>query len=253
MSLDPNIIDESKDAAVSVAAAESTHAGSSESAEQSEQATEFDSALYEQTFGLPEGSLKDTTDAATALDLIKAFTDRTLIAGMAGFAGEADIPESKLPAEQPAKKKAKEPENPEYAAIRAELDEVKGLLRNQKQHQEAVQMAEVKRRIFTKIDSWKSAKYGVGSARTYKQTKEANEIAGLVFQHAQAARQAGAYEPQVEASLERLRLVHDDTYELPKKAAPQLGTPGSGGKAGSKGENQPRSIHYALLGNPTGF
>lgn len=241
---------EDKEAEVKDAAAR-TPAGSSESQEQSQSETEFDPGFYEETFGLPAGSLKDVTDAQSALDMIRTYTDRTLITGLAGFSGGADIPDTKAAsnAEQRVADDKKAGAPTDFEKLKAELRaEWQTELRQQ---QEQAMMAETTRRVAAKIDSWGSPKYGVGNNRNYKQAREAKRLIEMVFDHARVAAARGeAVTP--EATLERLRLIDDETY-VPSKGKAQVGTPGAGGKMGAKGDaaKMPRSIHEALMQNKT--
>lgn len=241
------------DKASESAASASIPSGSSESQTQSESETEFDAEFYEETFGLPAGSLKDVTDAQSALDMIRTFTDRTLISGLAGFTGGADIPVSKAPVTPPAAPKAEEKKGEasptDFEKFKAEMmAEFEAKLNAERS---AAAQAEIARRISSKIDSWGSAKYGVGTARTYKQAREAKRLAEMVYEHANAAAALGQ-QVTVESTLERLRLIDDETY-TPTKQKAQVGTPGAGGKMGAKGDaaKMPRNIHEALRGNTT--
>lgn len=239
------------DKASESAASASILSGSSESQTQSESETEFDPEFYEETFGLPAGSLKDVTDAQSALDMIRSFTDRTLIAGLSGFTGGADVPETKAAPAVPAAPKAEEKKGEatptDFAKFKAEMmAEFDAKLNAERS---AAAQAAIAQRISAKIDSWSSPKYGVGTARTYKQAREAKRLAEMVYEHANAAAALGQ-QVTVESTLERLRLIDDETY-APSKAKAQVGTPGAGGKMGAKGDasKMPRNIHEALRGN----
>jgi hypothetical protein len=242
------------DKASEIAASASILSGSSESQSQSEEgSTEFDPEFYEETFGLPAGSLKDVTDAQSALDMIRTFTDRTLIAGLGGFAGGADVPQTKAAPATPAVPKAEEKKAEttptDFEKFKAELmSEFEAKLNAERA---TAAQAEIARRIAAKIDSWGSAKYGVGQARTYKQAREAKRLAEMVYEHANAAAALGQ-QVTVESTLERLRLIDDETYTPTKKKA-QVGTPGAGGNMGAKGDKMPRNIHEALRSNQAGF
>lgn len=232
----------------------SIESGSSESQEQVETETdEFNPSEYEQTFGLPAGTLKDATDAESALAAVREYADRTLTAGL-GF----DFQGQQKPAETKAAAKGAEDKsdgekgsgNAELDALRAELVEVKGMLQQNAQAQQQRMEQELERRISAEIDSWDSPKYGKSQSRNFNQTKADKEIRELMVTHITGLHAHGQPAPEVEKLLRQVRAFHDSDYSpaAPKQKQAPLGTPNAAAKQAQAG-NAPRNIHEALMGN----
>lgn len=213
---------------------------------------EFNPAEYEASFGLPAGSLKDVTDADSALKVIREHTDKLLIAGLSA-GGAADLPtaeEKPAPKPKADDKKPVASGNAEIDALRAELAEVKGTIANQTKAQQQSQLQELDRRILTEIDSWKSPKYGVGTTRNYKQVKATRALREILLTHVAGYQATGQPIPLVETALRQVRVHDDEDYKpVVKKKDGALGTPGRSGKSG--GDTTPANIHQALMQNQT--
>jgi hypothetical protein len=223
-------------------------------------ADEFNAESLEISFGLPPGSLKDVKDEASAYEAVRTMTDKILAAGV-GFApttDDADANATKTTTTMVAEKKpaaeSKTAANPELDALRAEMAEVKGMLTRQTQQTQQQMANDLKRRMTDKMDSWASPKYGVKGNRNYKQTQAAKEFEDKLLPNLLAGYQAAGLpiDQTIETYMERLRVFDDENYKPTKKGADKsaaLGTPGSTKSVG--GDKSPRSIHHALMANPS--
>ena len=213
---------------------------------------EFDPDAIEEAFGLPSGSLKDVTDTATALDLVRQLTDKTLIAGLElGDQVVEPAAAPKAPAAAPASPEpgAKTtPVNAEIEALRAQLVEVKTLIQQQTETNNQRLAAELDGRIRSEIDSWESPKYGVGKSRNFNQTKAEKELRNLARTHVAGLQVQGAVVPTVEVILRRVRAFDDADFKPTRKsAAAPLGTPGTPKGAPGGGKDEPKNIHELLM------
>lgn len=242
-----------------------TGSATSADATPADDAAEFDAAELEHAFGLPQGSLKDATDAESALSIIKEHTDKTLIAGL-GFAGAAaDAPADPTPAPAkgaakgaaPAASKAAEAgqaaASESIEELRERIAKLEGALTATAQASKAQQLAELDRRMQTEIDSWKSPKYGTGKARNYAQTRAMKNLRELVATQVAGLQATNQPLPVIEKVLQQVR-VFDDAESLAdlakqlkgKKPADAVGAPGKTGKSG-KPDGAPKNIHEAFM------
>lgn len=205
----------------------------------------FDPRVYEQSFGLKPGSLKDVTSEEEAIGVIRQYVDRTLMASTfqeGGFAGGAEPPATK--AEEKGEKKED---------LAARVERLEAALENERKAVQAQRIEGINRRVLSKIDSWASPKYGTSKARNYKQLQSVNELRKLAVGHTQSLVAMGepVTDDMVETILERARLFHDDDFKPAVKksdgAAP-LGTPG--GRKSEKASKAPANIHEALMRSP---
>ncbi len=220
----------------------------------------FDAPSYEQSFGLPTGTLDGVEDAEGALEAIRGYTDETLTAGLlsnsiagvtpATAAGEGD---SKSDAAVKLLNEAvkKESGNTELDALRAGLAEVKESLAIREKIDHDTRVAEINRRVDSEIDVWASPKYGTTKSRNFKQAKAMKELQELVETHIAGSNAQGKSPPIVESLLRQVRTFHDDEYKpapVKKNSDAALGSPGTGSRS-TKGDDGPSNIHEALMGN----
>ena len=241
------VVEETTDGAAQVETGETTETAD-------ETPAEFNPATLEATFGMPAGSLKDCKDQSEALDEIREYTDKVLIAGMGLEHTTGNVQKANETKATKAETKATGG-NAELDALRAELVEVKQSIAKQTEAQEARVLAELDTRISSTIDSWKSPKYGVGKNRNFKQVKATRDLRQLLVTHVAGLQATGEPVVGVEMLLQRVRAFDDETFD-PKKAggatAHVLGTPGVGKDGLAKGgtnDKLPRSIHHALMAN----
>lgn len=201
----------------------------------------FDASEYEQTFGMPAGSLSGVKDADEALSKIRDFTDTSLLRGSASGTPAPSKPAIKTETKTETKGDST------YEALRKELDEVKSAMTKRDEAENARTMQDLNGRLNKEIDSWASAKYGVSGKRTYKQTQEYNEVCRLASVHGAGYVSSNSTMPTIESLVRSARAYHDDAYTLSKQPKPEttavpVGTPG----ASNKKQQAPANIHEAL-------
>lgn len=236
--------------------AETPNDAAPEAAVENQATGAFDAAAVETAFGMPAGSLADCQDNASALEAVRGFTDKTLMAGLGlGGAGGERPADERPPGKQPAAKNKAATQadsgNAELDAMRAELAEVKGFLKTQQDQYTSSLGEQLNQRIDTEIDAWKSPKYGVGKTRNYRQAKAAGELRELLKTHVAGLQASGQPISQVEPLLRRVRAFDDETYSPAKPAsgAASLGKPGGRQGTVGGGDKTPQTIHHALMQN----
>ena len=236
---------------------------SQESESSSEESSEFNPAEIEERFGLASGELATFKDEASALAHVSSLTDNLLSAGLGAqgytFSEQQPAADKAAPAVEQqsvaakmAKNKAQQVDKSELDALRAELSEIKTALVSQHQANQKQLQAQLDSRIRQKIDSWKSPTYGTTGARKFTQNKAEKEIRELLYTHVAGLQATGRPIPEVEVILDRVRLVHDSHFTMPKneKKEGTVGTPGTKSSMASKNK-QPANIHEAYQQNPT--
>lgn len=218
---------------------------------------EFDAASYEESFGLPNGTLDGVKDAGGALETIREYTDKTLTAGLLSNAIDGVTPavdgETNGGVDKNDKASAKqESKNPELDALRADLVEVKEKLATREKLDHNTRVAEINNRVDVEMDVWASPKYGTSKSRNYKQASAVKELQGLVQTHIAGFQTQGKQPPVVEKLLRQVRAFHDDEYSPPsakKNSGEVLGSPGTGSRSAKKDDGEPANIHEALQQN----
>ena len=213
---------------------------------------EFDAAAVEAAFGLPAGTLADATDQASALEAVREFTDKALLAGL-NFDPNADkvvTPKATDATTTIAEANKTSGGNAEIDALRAKVESLESKLTSQEKAEQARLEAELDRRFKERVDSWASPKYGVTGSRNYKQTKALNDLTQLVKTQVAGAESLKLPRTTIEILADRARLFDDETYPpaAPKKSSDALGTPGAR-KDGNGPNTGPANIHQALMAN----
>ena len=217
----------------------------------------FDASSYEESFGLPAGTLDGVGNAESALESIREYTDKTLTAGLLS---DAKIDPAVVVDETPPVGAAETPaatgklatsKNLELDALRADLAEVKEKLVTRENNDHNAQVVEINRRVDSEIDDWASPKYGTSKSRNFNQAKSVKELQELVQTHIAGSQAQGKAPPIVEQLLRQVRTFHDDEYKpspVKKNGEAVLGSPGTGSRS-TKGDDGPKNIHEALMGN----
>lgn len=215
-------------------------------------AAEFNGNEYEQSFGLPAGTLKDVKDAESALAIIRSHTDKTLLAGDT-YVGGATVPAAETTAAKIGAAAAAAPVtggNPELDALRAEVNELKGDREKERTAANHREVVEQLRRFESEVDSWASPKYGVTGHRTYDQQRAYRGLMGLGSTHIAGYVATNQASPAPEHVARQVRVFDDKDYKPTQNTtAKPVGTPGSGSKAANASASEPRNIHEALMGS----
>ena len=223
----------------------------------------FDASSYEESFGLPAGTLDGVETAESALESIREYTDKTLTAGLLSNAKvDPATKAGDAPAEKVVEKVAEKlpvdtaikgaDTNPELDALRARVTEVEKKSAVREQNDIAIRDAEINRRGYEEIDKWASPKYGTSKSRNFKQAQAVAELTDLVRTHIRGYQAEGKLPPVVEKTLRQVRAHHDDEYKpspAPKNGEAVLGSPGTGSRSAKKGDDEPANIHEALQQN----
>jgi hypothetical protein len=207
----------------------------------------FNPCELEEAYGLPEGTLKDAKSEQEAFDLVRSYTDNTLLASL--DEGEP------APAEEQTTKAAAKDEKPasggneEVDKLRAKVDKLEGYLTKQLEQEQKRVSAELVRRFNARVDSWKSAKYGTSGKRTYKQKVAVDSLGKLIADQGRVEASAGRV-VAIESLADRARIWDDESFQpgVKKTAETQapVGTPG-GHRQTATNDKLPRNIHEALI------
>lgn len=200
---------------------------------------QFDPAVLEHAYGLPQGALNGAENAESATELIRAYVDRSLVEGLLSSQA-APQPADDPPADTPAKPVS------QGTAVEQRVAALEAEIAANKQAQKAQAEEDLKRRLLARIDSWQSPKYGVGDQRKYRQVQATRELAKLVLAHHDATTKSGQPVP-VELLADRVRLFDDEGFVPTVREKPEeaLGTPGSGNSPAKK-PDQPSNIYEAF-------
>lgn len=224
---------------------------------ESPETDEFDPVAYEQSYGLPAGTLGDCDTEAKALEVIRNSADTILLAGLQKSRELAHLQKSRELAqvaqttpEDPVPENSSQSDG-EASALKQLEQKVQQLekhLQARDTLQEQTVLSGIERRVAAEIDSWDSDMYGKsGGKRTYDQTMAVERLrqAAHTFAMGQVVQNAWDDSSGVEIALRNARAFSGDSVTKKKKAADkaQLGSP-----SGSEASNgAPANIHAAVM------
>lgn len=234
-------------------ASQANESQSDDSATTETDSGDFNPAEWEAQFGLEEGSLKDCKSVEEVLQAVAEAADKTILAGLTAPTNEAnpsDFP--KTEPEKPATPaqsgtQTQSSGNAEIDALKQQLGLIQQEIRQSREVAEKAILAESERRLNKEIDSWASAKYGVGKNRNSKQYRAYQALVNEMRTYVAGRAALGQSIPDVEIIARQVRAFHDDTFKPTalklNKQAP-LGTPGTSKE--HKGDKGPKNIYEVI-------
>lgn len=202
----------------------------------------FDPNSFEQTYGLPAGSLAGVTSESQAADKIRELVNQSLTAGLSTFS-QPTAPA--VPVPPPVQQPPQAPATKTVADMQREIDQLKSAVVQFTQASYQSQAAAYDERIQKEIDSWSAPEFGVKNTRSYDQLRKVQELRQLAATVVAGAQRTGQPVPEVEPLLRQVRKFMDPGSKAPPagNGQPPLGTPSPGAKVA--GDGKPKSLYEA--------